>query len=167
MAFQGHRNSQMGMQEQLLEKHVHEYPVLSPNLLPHHCFQCCKQQTGISMYFLHASAPFFLSFCSLIASLLLFPRFSLLFPVTLQHILFLHIDTLFLDPLWLLVPLPSVSCLLSAPQLFSSLLSCYPLIVYSELGQLQKVVIWSEIGGVSSKLGVDIGCREKYFPSWR
>lgn len=69
------------MQEQLLEKHVPEYPVAGPNPSPHHYFQNCKQQTGVSLSFLCASAPLFLSFCSLIALLLLFPR---VFPIVPQ-----------------------------------------------------------------------------------
>lgn len=108
MTFQGHRNTQLKMQEQLLEKYVPEYPVAGPNPSSHRYFQNCKQQTGISLVIsLCICSSFPLSFCSLIALLLLFPRFFLLFPSDCSlssDILLLHIDTLSLDPLWLIVP---------------------------------------------------------------
>lgn len=52
------------MQEQLLEKCVHENPVTDASPSPHHCFQYCKQQAGISL-------SFFLPICSFFSSLIL------------------------------------------------------------------------------------------------
>lgn len=153
------------MQEQLLEKHVPEYPVAGPNPSPHRYFQNCKQQTGVSLSFLCASAPLFLSFCSLIALLLLFPRFFLLFPSDCSpssDILLLHVETLSVDPLWLFVPLSSLPHLLSALHLYSSLLFLHPSPTYTELGKMQKIVIPRETGGMSLELGVAIGCKEKH-----
>lgn len=111
-----------------------------------------------------------LSFCSLIASLLWFPRFFLLFPSNCtpsSDVLWLHIDILALDLLWLIAPLPSLPHLLSALQLYSSLLFFHPSPTYTELSKLQKMVLPRETGGMSLELGAVIGCREKQFPSWR
>lgn len=130
MAFQGHRNTQLKMQERLLEKHVPENPVAGPNPSPHHYFQNCKQQTGISLVICPCICSSFpLLFCSLIALLLLFPRFFLLFPSDCSlssDVLLLHIHTLSLDPLWLTVPLSLLPHLLSGLRLYSSQLFFHP-----------------------------------------
>lgn len=130
MTFQGHRNTQLKMQEQRLEKYVPAYPVAGLNPSPHHYFQNCKQQTGVSLVIsVCICSSFPLSFCSLIALLLLFPRFFLLFPSDCSpssDVLLFHVDTLSLDPLWRIVPLSSLPHLLSPLQLYSSLLFFHP-----------------------------------------
>lgn len=157
------------MQEQLLEKCVHGYPVSDPNLSRHHYFQYCKQQTGISLCFLWASAPLSLShFAHSLHLCCCSPNFSCFSSVTLFHFIrcpFTSCGHTFLR-LWLLflfLHCP-ISLLFSnsVPAQYSSTL--HP---FAEPGELQKMVIAGESGGVSLELGAAVVCSAKHFPSWR
>ena len=109
-------------------------------------------------------SSFPLSFCPLIPSLLLFPKFFLFFPSdssSSSDVLLLHIDTLSLEPLWLIVPLHSLLSS-SPPACFSSTLThIYRTWQAAENGH-SKRNWWHVLGdGSGYKL------QKKQFPSWR
>lgn len=91
------------MQEQLLEKCVHEYHVPDPNPSPHHYFQYCKQQTGcFSVHLLLFSPLILLTHCISVVVPQIFPVVPQQLCSPPSDVLLIHINTLPLDPFWLL-----------------------------------------------------------------
>lgn len=152
------------MQEQLLEKRVPEYPVSGPNPSPHHCFQNCKQQTGrLPVISLCICSSLTLSFCSLIALLLLFPRFFLLFPSDCSPES--DILTLSLDLLWLIVPFFAATSFCSPallqPALFPPFTHIYRTWQDAENSHFKRN--WWHVLGVGSGHRL----QKQALPSWR